>query len=1576
LASGLAQWHSQAASMDQQTSTSTVTVEYYDPHNVYNLLATGLIPRLPLHNLHWQSHAGPLRSIETLHVELVPGGAPPEAARASRKSDTPPRDDGFRTQHVGGRVTSSDAVAAPSVSSPAASGQRRHQIPGLRRTPYLKMLLVRCDDNESYKTSVRSDVREWIKQHTPSSGGSKKGKEKHDAYEWLIVHVVLPNTAAATQPRSGRLSEGGAGERASTSSRWRTGTTPLMEKLRSDFNSSSKGAPDRVAQIRIGINDVPYDQLPRVVPAMPSGYSETEQDAENAWSSLMAKFKSLILTSFDRRVTQYEEDIKEKDAQRSLPGWNFCTFFILKEGLARGFESVGLIEDALVGYDELGVGLDTVVHAHAITGLPEQSGGAMLSYTEELKQLLEKARKGQSPQAQTATTDDGGDVEVENLQSGTVARDAARDDIIISSTKKAYRDLILENKVSVFDFRCYIFSRQISLLLRQGNASSTREELLAKLKVQQESVLRGIAPLTPPARHDEEPENLVMLADICRRTLEFIPSISHVMRQDLVSALSAQGGRGSRLDSVTLGIVDNLVSSFAFSVAQQILAQTWSRALPIPATSLAHGPGQEQQQQQIPEPKTMMHPTRSSSLHAPASPRRASSPGVFPGPGRRASVSDSETQGSRFLKGGLEELAARRAELYLLSRSILSGLGTRRGWSDGWAEAPTLDGTGAEPMDEVDLADERRMSDDEVDLADGKRVLDGEIDLRDRRQIPNGERGGHRLILAGIEGQVLRTAMDGSENFYRLYEILTDKALRHYTVANYEHAVQCCTADLACLKYQLEEYKAAAGYFHRSAPFFGEDGWSSLELSMLIMYSRCLLELRSNDEFVRVALKLLAKACAATKVRLREKPVLGRQRRVMDESSPLHGIIDKLFELAKSLTSETRVPLANFLTGVQLAEPPRYEDGRDACFVTLTMHSLLPREMTVEAAKMVATSVDGGPCKSITFEKKGQFRLTPGQNRVTLECRSVVSGLYKMSHLSLHSSRLLVYHEGESTDPGVFRQSTFRLFQRTSSLDVQARAGKDMALDKNSSLELDVRTGWNDVKSCELRVRPATGGLRLLMTEARMTDPSVELKRSAESSTFVLGPLDKDRTVTVRIPYSVEQDVADIAVKMEVTYVDQSGDTFFLAKTPTIPVSLAVGVNVQDVFKHEVLFSRFNVSTATASPVYLHDSSLQDSDLFEASFGAWPAQTTIIFPKQPASLVYRVKRRGGSRRAGSKAGRTMRLTLSYTVLQAEAEELVRESVLEALRGTPLRQYARLAADCVVKEVQTRVQAHDLERAALVGALATGGFLDGIAWEKLFVGLGVVAGTGREAKHLLREAIDGWLATTRGRVELKTGGVKGEKRWRSMSIPVEVPSVSVVHTADIRLDTAAAAATTAIHVNQAVAATLLLRWTRAWDTEAETRTEQEFSYEVTAPADAWLIGGRRRGRFVIPGSTTGPASPLIIPGSFGPSSSAPETEAMIPLMLIPQREGRLPFPSVEIREVLVAAAVNEGRPSSVPSGGGDAAAETVVACEVDWRNLGETVWVVEERGLVSVSLDASGPGGGPLVLESEPLKKGL
>jgi hypothetical protein len=42
------------------------------------------------------------------------------------------------------------------------------------------------------------------------------------------------------------------------------------------------------------------------------------------------KIKEGILFSFDAAVGQREDEVRRSENQRQMPGWNFCTFFILK----------------------------------------------------------------------------------------------------------------------------------------------------------------------------------------------------------------------------------------------------------------------------------------------------------------------------------------------------------------------------------------------------------------------------------------------------------------------------------------------------------------------------------------------------------------------------------------------------------------------------------------------------------------------------------------------------------------------------------------------------------------------------------------------------------------------------------------------------------------------------------------------------------------------------------------------------------------------------------------------------------------------------------------------------------------------------------------------------------------------------------------------------------------------------------------------------------------------------------------------------------------------------------------------
>ncbi|EFW99686.1 tmem1 family [Grosmannia clavigera kw1407] len=1591
--------------MEQPCSTSKVTVEYFDPYGLYKLIAPGLVSRLPLRHLHWQSHSGPLRSIDTLHVELVAAGSPlrPQSSTQDKTgkhtsnlaSKSTAVDDGFQTATFGGRgVSVEDDVAAAAVTSQAPTAkERRHQIPGLRQTPYLKVLLMRCDSNDSYKSQTRSEIREWIKQHTAQAGKKSSVAENHDAFEWMIVHVVIPNSAAYTQPRTSKQSDGSATDLTTkSSSRWGKSSTTILEKLRSDFNSSSGSKiMDRVAQIRIGVNDFPFELLPLVVSAVPGGHAETEKESQNAWLDLIDKFKALILSSFDARVSQYEEDIREKDLQRMLPGWNFCTFFILKEGLARGFESVGLVEDALVGYDELSVGLDAVIKEQETNvRTADVHGGSLLKYTEDLLKLAQ----GQASATTVRRGSESVDEEPVDLQSnddGILSDNEADqvDDIPISSTKKAYRELILANNVSVFDFRCYIFSRQISLLLRLGNAWSTREELLMRLRSQQDSVLPTATPHTARSKSPDESENLAMLAEICRRALEFIPALSQVMREDLLYAISptttGASSAGSVPDATTalqtlsIEVVDNMVASYAFSIAQQILAQTASKSLPTPPSTL--GTSNDEAVATNPEAQRDVHPVRLSSLHTNSYgiTRGPPSPGVFPGPGLPKDPNPDE--GPHFLKIGLEELAARRADLFMLSRGILEERGKKVGWADGWVSAPAIGETSVGVLEDIDLHDTRGND----ASGDGDAAC---VEL----QVARDESSSKPTALAGIVNALLRTALNSQDSFYRLYETLTDKALRHYTVAGNAHSVHANLADLAVLKYHLGDFPSAASYFYETTPFFGGSSWNLLELSMLVMYSCCLKEMGRKDEYAWRLLKLLSKAAEAERDRIAQQASIspgGIQGSKFIDIALLQGYLPELLSASCELKKEMRVPLTNFFNIFEVVGAPAYTEKQDNFALVLQYHSLLPDALPVDhvRVRMLCASSSGQP-RDIWLETKEPLRLQPGNGTFRIYSNTVTPGMYVIDQVRLASSNVVIAHERQpaNADASIFKEPHVIVYQRTSAFDVQLNTSKALQLDRNNHLEVELLAGWNEITQCELHIRAATGGLRLITSESQVVGSQHSFFSPAKGGVVTFGSIGAGTSAKITFPFSIEQDVLDLCVKIDVSYTTEHG-VFKLSKCPSVTTALALGVNVQDVFKHNFLFSRFTVSTATASPLRLLRSELLDSDLFSSEFGTSPEVPPIVFPKQPASLLYRITRKVSSA-ASKNLKKSMQIKLHYSIIQDEIDEQLEYSLTEAFRGTDasIYEFSRVAVSCVLQHMHSFLSPSDLERIVLLGELSTS-FIGGVDWDLKFPGLGSDS-AGVDLKEQLSSTIRGWQAMT---PVIFLSQKSALRKARTILIPVDIPSVTIVHTADIRLKQPLASSLVTRHnseivaslsrlatpmfcVNQLLPATLHLKWTRSWDTadigaqpsgktESQASEDLEFSFEVTAPTDTWLIGGRRKGHFIIPASNHTRGIGL---------TSTPESEAAIPLTLIPLREGWLPYPSVEIREVHSsdASGVYTGTGQRGPSEASHDPLQNRHHCETDYRNLGETVHIVADRKRVTLSLDASGPGGGPLVLESE------
>ena len=456
-------------------------VEYHDPDGLFPRIEKQLSERLPLKDLRWTSPSGSLHTVNALDVDFVP------TAKKPFQAPTPAHHD-------------ADDVVSNSEAS------RRHQLSGLQQTPFLGLYILRCDDKEQYKAVKRDAIRAWLDSRLPTVKGNKATirHAAHDAREWIIFHVVLPNTTAASESRWTRDSESEiepSKDKILSGSNW-PGKRPrsLLDRLRADFNPSGRSTLDRIAQICLQSHELYVNDLALAAPVS-AAPSEGHNDVNRAWTGFSDKLRSFMLITFDSRVKQYNQDIQEKESQRSLPGWNFCTFFILREGLAMTYETMAFVDEALREYKELLTAVDQALEEW----LKGQPSDVFVPFSDETCGMLQRM------------TRDGHDTTVAIASAFQRSLDPSRKD---------YRGLIAASTISAFDFKCYVHARIWALLIRSGTQRS-----------------RKVNTGTNPGRSNNNSERTravketfddpILLAEVCADGKQCLPLLARLLRHDL-----------------------------------------------------------------------------------------------------------------------------------------------------------------------------------------------------------------------------------------------------------------------------------------------------------------------------------------------------------------------------------------------------------------------------------------------------------------------------------------------------------------------------------------------------------------------------------------------------------------------------------------------------------------------------------------------------------------------------------------------------------------------------------------------------------------------------------------------------------------------------------------------------------------------------------------------------------------------------------------------------------------------------------------------------------------------------------
>ena len=874
-----------------------------------------------------------------------------------------------------------------------------------------------------------------------------RNQEHHDAYEWMILHVVIPGTTAASQPKSSRhisLETSDSTDSVNSKSKWPgKSTSTIFDKLRADFNSSKSPLP-RVAQVRITEQGKPQGAL-------------SPAEVEEQWQDLVDNLKAAILKSFDTRVLEYEEDIRERDSQRNLPGWNFCTFFILKEGLARGFENVGLLHDALAVYSELETGLDMVVkETHEQDDV--ESAGALLPYSKDLKMTIRHALDDAHNESRLTA-----DRNPEGLSLRSIL-DSEGNQSPLKLDNDKYRDLILKNQVSALDLRIYMFTRQMGIMLRQAGLSENS---------------------TSDARSAQVDLNVV--ADFAEMALSFINLAAREYRSNFYAAW---GGRLAGRERATQKIViGNVVVSWTWSAVMDIIA----RLLPaVPkGTIQLDGPVGTILGNLINEP------TRQDNDERPSTPRPDSALSARSSPQRRprtqslprsaaASKESLEVPTSRTrpsTRPGLDQVYGWIAQMFLLARGVVQQLDATQPWLH---ILKTFDREGHGP---------HRQKSHRLSSYDPSALLNGSAaDIDDN--IENDQ----MLCLDSVS---LRTASSSHEAFSNLYRFLSAYACRLFQCAGYQRATDQILFDLAELSYSSGSKPAAADLLGKVLDSALQHGNTSLQPSAVAMYAECLEYADRPNQYAQCLLACLRFAA--------DHDSVARSQSYFDKLIEVAPSVDPITVPLESflMVRDADIAISHF----------DHQDGFSLCVQVRPLHHVTLT--TDVSMKLYLSAVGPHEPDQLKLQGPHDVTFESESTSLTFTSNAITTGWYVLDHLEIRIGNLRFVHdfqedirEGIHTHPRKHTVRSIMVYPSSKSVSLEILPSISINLGEMRSVSLLIQTGRSDISRCRIRLRAASAGLRLKIHDST-SSASLTIEQDQESPLLSLDQISTGTAVTV-----------------------------------------------------------------------------------------------------------------------------------------------------------------------------------------------------------------------------------------------------------------------------------------------------------------------------------------------------------------------------------------------------------------------------------------------------------------------------
>ncbi|KAK6459291.1 trafficking protein particle complex subunit 10 [Scheffersomyces xylosifermentans] len=473
--------------------------------------------------------------------------------------------------------------------------------------------------------------------------------------------------------------------------------------------------------------------------------------------------------------------------------------------------------------------------------------------------------------------------------------------------------------------------------------------------------------------------------------------------------------------------------------------------------------------------------------------------------------------------------------------------------------------------------------------------------------------------------------------FYSYFESVTEQIIQDMVFCGRTRTIDLLSIDLALLNYQRGNYQESLNILEDSYEFFIVNGWNFMGGFLLEIYLDSIQKLKNtnHEHILLTSLKLLSTLIENCK----NNVTFGiNSYRLIKSREQIQKLYDNVVINSSKLENVVDYPLESiFHTEIS---PYFHEDNDtplDRYFLQFEITNLFDLEFEFEAVELHLINKD---LEEICFSNESVKLKSKTSQTVKLFSNSFKLGNFGPSRLTVRVNENLQFSkEFESykqPDRSALDANATVIQSTNNSVAVnESNAGYGNSKSKFDDiyfhqslykLRLDIKnTSVISLGTTELLVQIQNGDNTIENVQVELISLTEGVKLDFGTVETKLDKLEKGKTHDLIIPYKYYNDNKVITLQADVIYT-VDGETFSHSLRVEVDTTLTISVSVQDIFKTDFIYSKFQVGTSNPKlPIRVISNSLSTKNAhYSITKPMCSVPSLVTFGEQPASFFYKI----------------------------------------------------------------------------------------------------------------------------------------------------------------------------------------------------------------------------------------------------------------------------------------------------------------------------------------------------------------